>query len=72
MKAMKKSSLIVLVSVLTIIPFIALLDVPGYATTAPSLGGLPFFYWYQIMWLFLATVLFGSAALIWNKTEESE
>jgi len=54
---MKKSSLIVLVSVLTIIPFIALLDVPGYAKSAPSLGGLPFFYWYQIMWLFLATAV---------------
>ena len=69
---MKKSSLMVLVSVLTIIPFIALLDVPAYARSSPSLGGLPFYYWYQIMWLFLAAALFGSAALMWNRTEESE
>ncbi|MHB8360390.1 MAG: DUF3311 domain-containing protein [Thermoplasmataceae archaeon] len=59
-------------SLLTIIPFVALLDVPSYSKTMPELGGLPFFYWYQIMWLFIATLLFGSAALIWNKTEEGE
>ena len=69
---MKKPSLIVLVLVLTVIPFIALLDVPGYAVNSPTLGGLPFFYWYQIMWLFLAALLFGSAALIWNRAEGDE
>ncbi len=69
---MKKTSLIVLVSVLTLIPFIALMDVPSYSVTSPRFGGLPFFYWYQIMWLFIASVLFGFAALIWNRQEEDE
>ena len=69
---MKKTSLIVLVSVLTLLPFVGLLIVPGYSKTSPVIGGLPFFYWYQILWLFLATVLFGSAAVIWNRSEEGD
>ena len=31
--------------------FVALLWVPSYAHTTPSLGGLPFFYWYSMLWL---------------------
>ncbi|MEM0246006.1 MAG: DUF3311 domain-containing protein [Thermoplasmata archaeon] len=49
------------------IPFLFLLIVPSYNITNPTLSGLPFFYWYQIMWLFLAAMLFSVAALIYNK-----
>lgn len=31
--------------------FVALLWVPTYAHLTPSLGGIPFFYWYSLMWL---------------------
>jgi hypothetical protein len=33
--------------------FVALLWVPSYAHLTPSLGGLPFFYWYSMLWLLI-------------------
>jgi hypothetical protein len=35
-----------------VIPFAALLY-PFYLSASPSLGGMPFFYWYQFAWLFI-------------------
>lgn len=31
--------------------FVALLWVPSYAHLSPSIGGIPFFYWYSLLWL---------------------
>jgi Protein of unknown function (DUF3311) len=31
--------------------FVALLWVPSYSRLTPALGGIPFFYWYSILWL---------------------
>lgn len=31
--------------------FVALLWVPSYAHLTPTLGGIPFFYWYSVLWL---------------------
>jgi hypothetical protein len=44
---------------LFLIPFVAVLWVPFYNRIEPSLGGIPFFYWYQLLWIVLgaATVL---------------
>jgi len=53
--------------ILTLIPFIFLMLVPTYNKTEPELGGLPFFYWYQLVWLIIAAILFYIAALLWNK-----
>lgn len=33
--------------------FVALLWVPSYAHLTPSLGGIPFFYWYSVLWLII-------------------
>jgi hypothetical protein len=33
--------------------FVALLWVPSYAKLTPGLGGIPFFYWYSMLWLVL-------------------
>lgn len=38
-------------AVLLAAAFVALLWVPSYAHLTPSLGGLPFFYWYSMLWL---------------------
>ncbi|MGC8645531.1 MAG: DUF3311 domain-containing protein [Thermoplasmata archaeon] len=62
-----KRSLIVTVAILTVIPFIALAAVPTYVATKPEIGGLTFFYWYQLLWLFLAAALFGTAAYLYNR-----
>jgi len=45
---------------LLLIPFIALLWVPFYNFVEPALWGVPFFYWYQFLWVILT-----SALIIW-------
>ena len=37
--------------VLLIVPFIGTLWVPFYNRIEPSLFGIPFFYWYQFLWI---------------------
>lgn len=36
--------------------FVALLWVPSYAHLTPSLGGIPFFYWYSMLWLVINAI----------------
>ena len=36
---------------LFLIPFVAMLWVSSYNRLAPELGGIPFFYWYQLAWI---------------------
>ena len=45
------------VHLLLIVPFIALLWVPFYNRTLPALDGIPFFYWYQILWVALTALI---------------
>jgi membrane protein implicated in regulation of membrane protease activity len=47
-------------NLLLLIPFIALLWVPFYNFVEPALWGIPFFYWYQFLWVILT-----SALIIW-------
>jgi hypothetical protein len=42
---------------LLLIPFIALLWPPFYNTYDPSFMGIPFFYWYQMLWILLTALL---------------
>jgi hypothetical protein len=46
-----------LVAVCLLAPFVALLGVPWYARHGPVLWGVPFFYWYQLIWIPLTVVL---------------
>lgn len=41
--------------ILLLIPIAALLIVPIYARPTPRLAGFPFFYWYQLLWVFIAS-----------------
>jgi hypothetical protein len=43
--------------VLLLLPFIGLLWVPFYNFTEPSLMGFPFFYWYQLAWVPISSLL---------------
>lgn len=45
------------VYVLFLPPFVALLYPPFYARTEPSLGGVPFFIWYQFAWVIITSLL---------------
>ncbi len=40
-------------AVVLLAAFVALLWVPTYAHLTPALGGIPFFYWYSLLWLVL-------------------
>ena len=42
---------------LLLLPFAALLVPPIYAHETPHLWGIPFFYWYQAVWLLLTAVI---------------
>ena len=42
---------------LLLLPFIGLMYPPLYAFDAPRFIGIPFFYWYQMLWLFLTAGL---------------
>lgn len=50
-------SLIALAAFLLMIPVVALLWVSSYARETPTLGGVPFFFWYQFMWVFITAGL---------------
>ena len=36
---------------LLLVPFVALLWVPFYNRTTPEVFGIPFFYWFQFLWV---------------------
>jgi uncharacterized membrane protein len=44
-------------SLLLVIPFVALLWVPFYNRLDPTIFGIPFFYWYQFVWVILTSVI---------------
>jgi len=47
--------------VLLLIAIIAPLWVWSYAKATPKLWGFPFFYWYQLLWVFIAAILVSAA-----------
>ncbi|MEU8224847.1 DUF3311 domain-containing protein [Kribbella sp. NPDC048915] len=47
--------------VLVVLAVVLPLLVPMYAKETPRLWGFPFFYWYQLMWVFLSAGLVAVA-----------
>jgi hypothetical protein len=48
-------------AVILLSAFVALLWVPSYAKLKPALGGIPFFYWYSLLWLIINAICQGIA-----------
>lgn len=46
------------------IPFIVYFLIPSYNIVKPEWGGVPFFWWYQAVWLAVTAFLFFGAALL--------
>ena len=46
---------LVAVALLILAPIVALMLVGTYANEGPKLWGFPFFYWYQLLWVFIAS-----------------
>jgi len=42
---------------LLLIPFIAMLWPPFYNFRDPALFGIPFFYWFQLLWVIITAIL---------------
>ena len=42
---------------LLLIPFIALLYPPFYAGITPKLGAVPYFIWYQFLWVLIGAAI---------------
>ena len=51
------------IHILLLIPYIAMLWVPSYNRAEPMLAGFPFFYWYQLVWILLGSLLLF---LVWR------
>ncbi|MCX4905549.1 DUF3311 domain-containing protein [Streptomyces sp. NBC_00878] len=54
-----------------IAPFVALLSVGSYAKVDPAFIGIPFFYWYQMLWVFVSTALTMIAYQLWNRDQRA-
>lgn len=54
----------VVAAVLIVIPFIVYFAIPTYNVVNPTWGGVPFFWWWQTVWLAGSGFLFYIAALL--------
>ncbi|MCL4496889.1 MAG: DUF3311 domain-containing protein [Deltaproteobacteria bacterium] len=56
-----------LAGILIIIPIAVLAAVPLYDRVEPAFLGMPFFYWFQTLWLVLAAILYSAASKLISK-----
>jgi hypothetical protein len=42
---------------LLLVPFVGVLWVPFYDSLEPRLAGVPYFYWYQFLWIGISAAL---------------
>ncbi|MEU0129454.1 MULTISPECIES: DUF3311 domain-containing protein [unclassified Streptomyces] len=52
-------------------PFVAMLWVGSYAKVDPTFIGIPFFYWYQMLWVLISTALTMIAYKLWQRDQRS-
>jgi predicted ferric reductase len=45
------------IHLLLLVPYVAMLWVPSYNRVEPALAGIPFFYWYQMLWIVLGVAV---------------
>jgi hypothetical protein len=50
---------------LLLLPFLALLYPPLYSHLTPRIWGIPFFYWYQAVWLVITAAI---TTLVYRRT----
>ncbi|MGP4050127.1 DUF3311 domain-containing protein [Streptomyces sp. 2A115] len=61
----------VVIAVCLLAPFVAMLWVGSYAKVDPAFIGIPFFYWYQMLWVFISTVLTMTAYKLWQRDQRA-
>jgi hypothetical protein len=55
----------ILIAIAIVMPLL----VPMYARWDPALWGIPFFYWYQMLWVFIASGLLALSYLVMRKED---
>ncbi|KQX81177.1 MULTISPECIES: DUF3311 domain-containing protein [Streptomyces] len=61
----------VVIALCLIAPFVAMLWVSSYARVEPTFIGIPFFYWYQMLWVLLSTALTMVAYVLWQRDQRA-
>ncbi|MFI8850107.1 DUF3311 domain-containing protein [Streptomyces sp. 891-h] len=61
----------VVIALCLVAPFVAMLWVGSYAKNGPALMGIPFFYWYQMLWVPLSAVLTMIAYQLWRRDQRA-
>ncbi|MFB6960035.1 DUF3311 domain-containing protein [Streptomyces sp. NPDC056309] len=61
----------VVIALCLVAPFVALLWVGSYAKTDPVFIGIPFFYWYQMLWVVLSAALTMTAYRLWLRDQHA-
>jgi Protein of unknown function (DUF3311) len=62
--ARPRTGIWIVIAVLLAASLVGTLWVPFYNHTSPALGGFPFFYWYQLMWVPIVAILSFAAYLL--------
>lgn len=55
---------------LLVLPFIATLVPQFYDRLEPALFGLPFFYWYQLAWVIVTSLLLGIVVIATRRPDD--
>ncbi|CAL9578810.1 hypothetical protein SUDANB15_04959 [Streptomyces sp. enrichment culture] len=61
----------VVIALCLVAPFVAMLWVGSYAKAEPVVIGIPFFYWYQMLWVMVSTVLTMIAYKLWQRDQRA-
>ena len=59
------------VEICLIVPFVAMLWVSSYSRITPEFIGIPFFYWYQMLWVPVSSALTFTAYLLVRREERA-
>ena len=61
----------VIIAICLVAPFVAMLWVGSYAKVDPAFIGIPFFYWYQMLWVPISAVLTMTAYKLWQRDQRA-
>ncbi|MET9772777.1 DUF3311 domain-containing protein [Streptomyces sp. NPDC006367] len=61
----------VVIACCLVAPFVAMLWVGSYARSEPAFIGIPFFYWYQMAWVLISTLLTVIAYKLWQRDQRA-
>ncbi len=54
---------------LLLVPFVGTLWVPFYDALEPRIGGVPYFYWYQFLWIGIGAVITAVVYFVTRRRE---